>query len=131
MRSHNYGDVDKLGDLSDQPYSMHDLAAEVSQPKDRLLEHYQKFLDFNPEEYRGKRVLDVGSGMLRTFAAEAENHGVQVVSLSPAFRSQRWLSEISSNLYRQKYIEQLEADIRAGKVVEAVAQDIPLPSDLP
>lgn len=45
---------------------------------------YQEDLDFNIETMKGKKVLDIGGGGGK-FQKEAEDYGVDVVSIDPAY----------------------------------------------
>lgn len=51
---------------------------------DRMdFEYYEKVLGLSLEDLKGKRVLDIGGAPNGTFAKEATNHGVNVVTMNP------------------------------------------------
>ena len=52
---------------------------------ERGLADYLNVFDLDESELVGKRVLDVGSGLLMRFAREAKAKGISVVSLNPEF----------------------------------------------
>jgi len=61
---------------------------ENSMITDRSLEEYCRYFNFTPEELKGKKILDIGSGKKETFSKEAAKYGAEVVSISPELR--RW-----------------------------------------
>lgn len=92
-------------------------AERVCQITDRSFEQYCEEFHLNPEDFNGKKILDVGSGKKEAFAKEAEKHGANVVSLSPQLK--RW----DSRRRLRGWI--LKDKNWSGKSVAARAQSLP------
>lgn len=52
----------------------------------RSFAEYEEMFEFTPEQWRGKKVLDVASGPA-SFAAEAKRHGISVTACDPRYGS--------------------------------------------
>jgi len=62
---------------------------EVALSTDHNLKEYQIDLQFDPEDFRGKAILDLGSGEYETFSREmTQNYDALVVSLNPKLKDQ-------------------------------------------
>ncbi len=96
---------------------------------DRPIGEYVRYLGISPERLIGKLVLDLGSGTHRKFARDAEKIGVQVVSVDPVSPKMRLNHGDVSITAFEAYTIQAQADIAAGKLVRAAAQELPLPDD--
>jgi ubiquinone/menaquinone biosynthesis C-methylase UbiE len=62
--------------------------AESTCVSDNGLFAYEKFLNFPPEKYFSKKILDVGAGFGERFNIEAASQGIEVVSLNPALNQE-------------------------------------------
>lgn len=54
---------------------------------DRNLNEYCYYFGLSPEDLRGKKILDVGSGRKETFSKEAANYDAEVYSVSPSLKN--------------------------------------------
>lgn len=59
-----------------------------SLPTDNTLTVYRRDLQFVPESFRGKTILDLGSGEQEIFSKEMEKYGATVISLNPKLKEQ-------------------------------------------
>ncbi len=93
--------------------------AEGKNLTDHDLFFYQWYLKFSVEEYKGGKILDIGSGFGETFSREASKKGVEVVSLNPA------LVEKTDRKRRDQRVGEDE-NIKA---VAGLAQELPFDDD--
>jgi len=85
---------------------------------DRSFDDYQVNLGFEPDEFAGKKVLDLGSGEMQKFAREAGKLDIEVISLSPKSARQ---------LYRDQAVwANLESLFEPSvPLIAGIAQELP------
>ena len=66
---------------------------------DRPLSEYQRLLGLSLDNLVGKTVLDIGSGEEQRFANEAARNGINVISVNPAFKMDKWLRRAGRKRY--------------------------------
>ena len=68
---------------------------------DRDSRYYRAALGFNPEEFRGKTILDVGSGKKEEFSKEAEVlYDIKVFSVNPQLKDWKTRKKLQGWIFR-------------------------------
>lgn len=86
-----------------------------SAPVDRSYEEYCLGFGFDLAIFAGRTVLDLGAGTEATFATQAAEHGLRVISVNPNWQdaTYRQVTEVGRNWHGD------------GRSVAAVAQELP------
>lgn len=84
---------------------------------DRGIDKYEKTFGVKIAEWKGKKVLDIGSGETEEFSRQAAKLGVEVVSVNPELNEQELREKLQSVPDLQR------------RSVAAKAQNLPFPSD--
>ncbi|HUQ85712.1 MAG TPA: class I SAM-dependent methyltransferase [Candidatus Limnocylindrales bacterium] len=93
---------------------------------DRPLAEYEDRLKFPTEEYKGKTVLDIGSGKELKFARQAAKKGVKVISINPELRSPDIRRNLGHPLKRRVLNKIYHTPQPDERTVAAVGQDLPI-----
>ncbi len=102
------------------------MKAESSMFTDRPLEEYEHTLEIPiTEEFLGKTVLDLGSGVTGKFARDVAKRGIDIYSLSGA-----WGSEKIRKAWKEELIKSEEGRKALGRSVAGLAQELPFKSNV-
>ena len=92
-------------------------AEDESMQTDRDAEEYLLHFNLNPEDLKGKKILDLGSSTFENFADYANQQGAEVFSVNPRLRYKHYRTNLQTT------------ERNHGKVIAARAQQIPFANE--
>lgn len=96
---------------------------------DREPWEYEEYLGFKLEELKGMKVLDLGSGYHETFSKEAAKKGVEVVSLNPMLKEEKFRKSVKEKNPIHKFKNLFSSQKWQKRSVAALAEALPFKED--
>jgi len=97
---------------------------------ERRASEYEHYLNLDTTSLKGKRVLNIGSGLEGFFDKELAKQGAEVVSLSPYFANAglggKTMRESYGPSFRQKIWKSLRGSVPLPLPLPGIAEDLPL-----